>query len=117
MNEKLGISQETFAFFAPIISLFGSTFLLFLVMLVLNSLASRFIRRTVDATELRRKWLVQTRNGFILLFILGLILIWGGRAQNPGTLRGGDCGGLCGGDQGVDSLCDRIIAQDGRRFF
>lgn len=77
MNEKLGISQETFAFFAPIISLFGSTFLLFLVMLVLNSLASRFIRRTVDATELRRKWLVQTRNGFILLFILGLILIWG----------------------------------------
>ncbi len=77
MNEKLGISQETFAFFAPIISLFGSTFLLLLVMLVLNSVASRFIRRTIDSTELRRKWLVQTRNGIILIFILGLILIWG----------------------------------------
>ncbi|MCL5974676.1 MAG: hypothetical protein M1270_02420, partial [Gammaproteobacteria bacterium] len=66
MNEKLGLSQETWAFFLPIISLFGSTFILLIVVLVLNSLASRFIRRTVDATELRRKWLVQTRNGIIL---------------------------------------------------
>lgn len=77
MNEKLGISQETLAFFLPFISLFGSTFILLIVVLVLNSLASRFIRRTVDATELRRKWLVQTRNGIILIFILGLVLIWG----------------------------------------
>ncbi len=77
MNEKLGISQETFAFFLPIISLFGSTFILLVVVLVLNSLASRFIRRTVNSSELRRKWLVQTRNGIILIFILGLILIWG----------------------------------------
>ena len=77
MFETIGISPETFAFFAPIISLFGSSFMLLVVVLVLNSLISRFIRRTVDASELRRKWLVQSRNGIILIFILGLILIWG----------------------------------------
>jgi len=77
MFEKIGISPETFAFFAPIISLFGSSFMLLVVVLVLNSLISRFIRRTVDASELRRKWLVQSRNGIILIFILRLILIWG----------------------------------------
>jgi small-conductance mechanosensitive channel len=31
----------------------------------------------VAATELRRKWLVQSRNGLLLLLILGLVLIWG----------------------------------------
>src|SRR5690554_3863890 len=77
MFETIGISPETFAFFAPIISLFGSSFMLLVVVLVLNSLISRFIRRTVDASELRRKWLVQSRNGIILIFILRLILIWG----------------------------------------
>lgn len=77
MLEKLGISPEAVALFAPVVSLFGSSFMLLLVVLVLNSLISRFIRRTVAASELRRKWLVQSRNGIILIFILGLILIWG----------------------------------------
>jgi len=77
MLEKLGLSNEHLVFFAPLISLFGSTLILILTMLLLRSLLSQFIKRTVASTELRRKWLVQTRNGLILIFLLGLILIWG----------------------------------------
>ena len=77
MLEKLGISPEIVTLFTPFVSSFGSSFMLLLVVLVLNSLIARFIRRTVAASELRRKWLVQSRNGIILVFILGLILIWG----------------------------------------
>lgn len=77
MLEKFGLSNEQLTLFAPLISLFGSTLILILVMLLLRSLLAQFIKRTVDSTELRRKWLVQTRNGVILIFLLGLILIWG----------------------------------------
>jgi len=77
MLEKLGLSNEQLAFFVPLISLFGSTLILMLVMLLLRSLLAQFIKRTVVSTELRRKWLVQSRNGVILIFLFGLILIWG----------------------------------------
>lgn len=46
-------------------------------MLLLRSLANRLIRRSVGSTELRRKWLVQSRNGLLLLTLLGLFMIWG----------------------------------------
>lgn len=78
MFESLGMSsKELMTIFEPVIGLFGSSLILLVVLLVLRSLTARFIRRTVTSSELRRKWLVQTRNGLILLFFLGLIMIWG----------------------------------------
>ncbi|WP_232221259.1 mechanosensitive ion channel domain-containing protein [Pseudidiomarina salinarum] len=44
---------------------------------------ARFIRRTVLSSDLRRRWLVQTRNGLLLVMLLGLTLIW---AQELRTL-------------------------------
>ncbi|WP_218089726.1 mechanosensitive ion channel domain-containing protein [Rhodohalobacter halophilus] len=44
---------------------------------LIRAIISRFIKKRVQSKELQRRWLVQTRNAFILLLILGLIFIWG----------------------------------------
>ncbi len=44
---------------------------------ILRAVTARFIRRTVQSAELRGKWLVNSRNGFLLLLLLGLVIIWG----------------------------------------
>lgn len=54
-----------------------STVLLLLTVFIARALAGRFIRKTVNSIELQRKWLVNTRNGFLLLLLLGLVIIWG----------------------------------------
>lgn len=56
--------------------LLASTAVLVTAVLVLQFLAAGFIRRRVPATDLRRRWLVQSRNALILLLLLGLALIW-----------------------------------------
>lgn len=53
-----------------------STALLVLAVVVLRLIAARFIRRHVQSADLRRRWLVQTRNGLALLLMLGLVMIW-----------------------------------------
>jgi len=60
-----------------VLSLIVSTALLVLIILIARALSSRFIKRQVDSLELRRRWLVQSRNGLIMLMMLGLVLIWG----------------------------------------
>lgn len=54
-----------------------SSGILILVVLVIRTLVAKYIRRNVSATDLRRKLLVQTRNGMLLLLMLGLLFIWG----------------------------------------
>ncbi|MFH5833296.1 mechanosensitive ion channel domain-containing protein [Halalkalibaculum sp. DA3122] len=54
-----------------------STAILILATIILRWLFSRYIRRSVSSTELRRRWLVQSRNGLLLLLLLGLLFIWG----------------------------------------
>lgn len=54
-----------------------ATGLLLLVLIALRTLINRFIRKNVGAADLRLKWLVQVRNGILLLLLLGLISIWG----------------------------------------
>lgn len=54
-----------------------STATLILVIIVLRTLITRYIRRNVSSIDLRRRWMVQSRNGLILLLILGLLTIWG----------------------------------------
>lgn len=68
---------ENTALPSSVLNLLISTVILVLVIIILHNLASRFIRRRVSAADLRRKWLVQSRNGLILLLLFGLVIIWG----------------------------------------
>ncbi|MFT5604801.1 MAG: small-conductance mechanosensitive channel [Paracoccaceae bacterium] len=74
MLDQVELSQVHIALFAPIFGLAASTLLLIVAVITLRALSWRFIRRIVNAAELRRKWLVQSRNGLVLL---GLVIIWG----------------------------------------
>src|SRR5690554_1712225 len=60
-----------------LLSLLISTGILIAAVLALRAVLGRFIRRSVASTDLRRKWMVQSRNGLLLLLLLGLIIIWG----------------------------------------
>lgn len=60
-----------------LLRLLVSTTILLLLLAVARRLSARYIRRTVASAELRRKWLVHSRNGLLLLLLLGLVLIWG----------------------------------------
>ncbi|MBB3046744.1 small-conductance mechanosensitive channel [Litorivivens lipolytica] len=77
MLDNVDLTQEQVALLAPLAQLMISTVLLVLAILVLRSVSARFILKNVTTTELRTKWLVQSRNALALLLILGLILIWG----------------------------------------
>jgi len=79
MLEQFGLSTGSmaFTFDAPMMRLLGSTLALFVAIAIIRALSTRFIRRTVTAPDLRRRWLVQSRNGIILLLLLGLVMIWG----------------------------------------
>jgi small-conductance mechanosensitive channel len=59
------------------LSLLISTALLLIGMLILRILSFRLIRRSIKSIESQRRWKVQIRNGLVLLFLLGFILIWG----------------------------------------
>lgn len=56
--------------------LLASSLLLVIGVLALRAVLGRFIRKTVNSNELRRRWFVQSRNGLLLLLVLGLIMIW-----------------------------------------
>lgn len=58
-------------------SLIINTLLLLLAIFILRVLTRRYILNSVTSHELRRKWIVQSRNGLILMFLFGIILIWG----------------------------------------
>ena len=77
MNEDLQTSLADFAVPDSIWSLLISTAFLIIGGLIVRALIARFIKRQIDSPELRRRWLVQSRNGLLLLMILGLVLIWG----------------------------------------
>ncbi len=77
MLEQLGLGNDGLTLSGGLASHLGSTLLLMVAVGIGHTLMVRFIRRTVTATELRRKWLVQSRNGFVLLLVLGLLIIWG----------------------------------------
>lgn len=54
-----------------------STVILIIAVLVLRALINRYIRRNVSSVDMRRRWLVQSRNGLMLLLVLGILMIWG----------------------------------------
>lgn len=53
-----------------------NTLVLFVAVSLLRAATARFITRTVASHELRRRWLVNSRNGLLLLLLLGLVMIW-----------------------------------------
>lgn len=53
-----------------------SSLLLLLTVVVARAIMAGFLRKAVHSTELRRRWLVQTRNALILITLLGLVIIW-----------------------------------------
>src|SRR5690625_5007657 len=75
MPEQIG--TEGFAVSPTLLNLLIATAILIAGVAILRSVTARFIRRTVVSPELRMKWLVQSRNGLLLLLILGLVLLWG----------------------------------------
>ncbi|CUA85197.1 mechanosensitive ion channel domain-containing protein [Pseudidiomarina woesei] len=58
--------------FRPVIA----TLILISAILLIRAILAKFIRKSVKATDLRRRWLVQTRNVLLLFMVLGLMLIW-----------------------------------------
>ena len=68
---------DNFVISDAVLSLLASSVMLIVGVMILRSLAARFIQRTVQSPELRGRWLVNSRNGFLLLMLLGLVMIWG----------------------------------------
>ncbi|MCC5795710.1 MAG: mechanosensitive ion channel [Methylophaga sp.] len=58
-------------------SLLTSSLILLITLLVLRALVARLLRQKIASIELRRRWLVQSNNAFVLLLLLGLVFIWG----------------------------------------
>lgn len=84
MTDPLGV--QTPAIWSPteaLIRLLISTLVLILAIVFLRTFSSRAIKHSIASPELRRRWLVQTRNALLLLFLLGLVIIW---AQELRTL-------------------------------
>jgi len=77
MLEALGLSPESFAIPETLLRMLISTGVLIVAIVMARAVTAHIIRRAIPAGELRRRWLVQSRNGFILLLILGLVLVWG----------------------------------------
>ena len=82
MLESIAITPENFAFPDSIWRLLISTLLLMLAIVILRTLTARFIRKNVTSSELRGRLLVNFRNGFLLLGVLGLALIWGDQIRS-----------------------------------
>jgi small-conductance mechanosensitive channel len=53
-----------------------ATLILVTAIVIIRAILSKFIRKSVRSTDLRRRWFVQTRNALLLLMVVGLMLIW-----------------------------------------
>ncbi len=77
MLEQLQQWMDSFFASGPFSFLILSSAILILSIVIIRSLIARYIRSRVTSTELRRRWLDQSRNGLLLLLLVGLLFIWG----------------------------------------
>jgi len=77
MNDFFASVVSSFSVDNSVLPLLISSILLIVVVMMVRSLSARFIRKHVQSSELRGRWLVQSRNGLLLLLVLGLVIIWG----------------------------------------
>lgn len=82
MLESLAALPANFSLPESMFRLVISTGLLLLAIIILRTLTARFIRKNVASSELRGRLLVNFRNGFLLLGILGVALIWGDQIRS-----------------------------------
>lgn len=77
MFENVDWLPDNFVISDAVLSLLASSVILIVTLMILRALTVRFIQRTVQSPELRGKWLINSRNGFLLLMLLGMVMIWG----------------------------------------
>jgi small-conductance mechanosensitive channel len=77
MWEQIQIAVSNFVLSDSMLSLLTSTLILIAAVIGLRGLIYRYIAKNIASTELRRKWMVQSRSALMLLLMLGLIIIWG----------------------------------------
>tara|TARA_R100001143_G_scaffold63387_1_gene70088 strand:- start:25398 stop:26285 length:888 start_codon:yes stop_codon:yes gene_type:complete len=77
MIESGNFTIDDFMISHSLLRLLISTGVLVAIVWILRFVLYRFVSRSVASIDLRRRWFVQIRNGLILMFILGIILIWG----------------------------------------
>lgn len=77
MLENVDWVPDNFVVSDAVLSLLASSAILIVTVFILRALTTRFIQRTVQSPELRGKWLINSRNAFLLLLLLGLVMIWG----------------------------------------
>src|SRR5690554_4555926 len=77
MFDNVDWLPDNFVISDAVLSLLASSVILVVTIMILRALTARFIQRTVQSPELRGRWLVNSRNGFLLLMLLGLVMIWG----------------------------------------
>lgn len=82
MLEQFSLIPENFTLPASLFRPIISTILLVLAIFIMRTLTARFIRHNVASSELRGRLLVNFRNGFLLLGILGVALIWGDQIRS-----------------------------------
>lgn len=77
MIDSVNFTLDDLMISQSLLSLLVSTAILIAIVLILRTVLYRLISRNVASPDLRRRWFIQTRNGLILLFIFGVIFIWG----------------------------------------
>ena len=77
MFDQLTQIAENFTLSDTVTGLLVNTAILLVVVLILRTITARLIRHKVKAPELKGRLLANTRNGFLLLILLGLAIIWG----------------------------------------
>ena len=82
MLESLAVIPENFAFPGSIWRLLISTVLLMVAIVILRTLTAGFIRKNVASAGMRGRLLINFRNGFLVLGVLGLALIWGDQIRS-----------------------------------
>ncbi|UUO07464.1 mechanosensitive ion channel family protein [Blastopirellula sp. J2-11] len=60
-----------------------ATLVIVLLLLILRSILVRAVRRSDKLpSDVRRRWLVQIRNGLLFLFLLGMTVVWSSQIQH-----------------------------------
>src|SRR5690554_5847236 len=77
MLQDLGLNPEPAEVTHSYLPLIITSAILLLTIFILHMIIRKYIQKNVMATDLRRKWMVQSRNGLILFLLLGLVIIWG----------------------------------------
>ena len=75
MWEQIQSSVSNFVVSHSLLSLITSSVILIVGVIALRALVNRYIVKHVSSTEMRRRWMVQTRSAMVLLLTLGLIII------------------------------------------